>query len=107
MFVPALALLAALSAPHAVTDVVPAPGPFTDGTYLVGSDIAAGQYRTTGPDASEPVPMCFWSRNKDTDGQLSSIIANGIVKGPGIVSVKKGDNNVEFSGGCTWTKAGG
>lgn len=113
MFVPvcAVATLAAATLSGAFGGaVVYADTPSTpigDGTYLVGSDIAPGTYRTPGPDKSDAVPMCFWSRNKDSSGELSGIIANGAVQGPGLVTVKPGDNNVQFTGGCTWTKAGG
>jgi hypothetical protein len=84
----------------------PAAGTFSDGTYEVGADIPPGKYRTTGPDPSDALPMCYTARLKDTSGDPGSIISNNIVKGPGVFTVKSSDNAVEFSGGCTWTKAG-
>jgi hypothetical protein len=71
---------------------------FTSGTYQVGSDIQPGRYKTPGGS------FCGWSRDSSDDGQLSSIIANDIVQGPGSVTIKSSDKFVEFSGDCTWTK---
>lgn len=91
--------------------VVPAPapvpsGPVTtvgDGTYQVGTDMAAGRYKTSGPDGSSAMNMCYVSRNKNDSGEFDAIIANQIVQGPGSVTVKKGEF-AQFSGGCSWTK---
>lgn len=91
--------------PAAVVPQAPA-GPATqagDGTYQVGTDIAAGQYKTPGPDKTAVIPSCYWSRLKDDSGEFSAIIANNVVQGPGSVTVKKGEY-LELSGGCTWTK---
>ena len=71
---------------------------FTSGTYQVGSDIQPGRYKTPGGS------FCGWSRDSSDDGQLSSIIANDIVQGPGSVTIKSSDKFVEFSGDCTWTR---
>lgn len=90
----------------AATAAAPAKpaGPATavgDGTYQVGTDMAAGRYKTPGPPTSGDFAMCYWSRNKDDSGD--SIITNQLVKGPGSVTVKAGEF-FEVSGGCTWTK---
>lgn len=79
-----------------VADTLPvAPeGPLTTfgpGTYLVGEDIAAGSYKTKGPEQDASIAMCFWSRKKDDSGSFDSIIANEIVKGQGRVTIKKGE----------------
>lgn len=76
-----------------VADAKPA-GPLTtfgDGTYLVGEDIAVGSYRTPGPEKSSYSDMCYWSRKKNDSGEFEAIIANEIVRGPGRVTVKKGE----------------
>lgn len=106
----AAAPAAAPVAPAApIAPVAPAPvasGPVTtvsDGTYQVGTDMTAGRYKTTGPDGSGALDMCYVSRNKDDSGEFDAIIANQIVQGPGSVTVSDGEF-AEFSGGCTWTK---
>lgn len=79
-------------------------GPLTsidEGTYLVGEDVKAGSYKTSGPSDS----MCYWSRNSDDSGELDSIIANDILQGPGRVTVNKGE--IFETNGCdTWELAG-
>lgn len=88
-----------LVAPPTTTSAMPSVnGPFGSGTYLVGSEIAPGQYRTDGSS------FCGWSRNRDTSGEFGAIIANGIVQGPTTMTVQAGDGAIEFSGTCTWTR---
>lgn len=87
----------------------PAPKPAgpattaTDGTYQVGTDIAAGRYKTPGPGADSVIHDCYWARTKDDSGDLTAIIANGNAQGPGSVTIKAGEF-FQTSGGCTWTK---
>jgi hypothetical protein len=61
-----------------------------DGTYLVGKDIKAGQYRTQNPDGS-----CYWARLKGTGGGVDDIIANGNPSGPAIVTIAASDKAFE------------
>lgn len=75
-----------------------APG---DGTYLVGSDMAAGTWKTDGPDG----PLCYWERAKDSTGDFSSIIANDNITGTGRVTVFKGET-FKTTGCKDWTKVG-
>lgn len=76
----------------------PAPaGPLTtvsDGTYLVGTDMEAGSYKTSGGKG------CYWARLKDDGGQ--NIIANNLGDGPARFTTKKGEY-VEIAR-CTFTK---
>jgi hypothetical protein len=83
----------------------PAPsGPATSidgGTYVVGSDIEAGTYRTTGSASGLP---CYWARLKDTTGEFSSIITNGSPTGQATVTIKSTDGAFETAGCGTWQK---
>jgi hypothetical protein len=87
--------------------IQPAPtGPvtsFTSGTYVVGTDIVAGTYKTTGSTSSLP---CYWARRKDTSGDFAAIIANGNPSGPTTVTISKSDGAFETSGCDTWQKVG-
>ena len=69
-----------------------APGVATsfagEGEYLVGTDIKAGTYRTAGAEGSTG---CYWARLKDASGEFDAIIANNILKGPGRVTLNKGE----------------
>ncbi|MFP5022402.1 hypothetical protein [Pseudonocardia phyllosphaerae] len=97
---------ASSSAPEQTAPAQTTSGPTTtvsDGTYQVGTDIAAGRYKTAGPTSDSFGGMCYVSRNKDDSNEMDSIIANDIAQGPSSVTVKKGEF-AEFSGGCTWTK---
>ncbi|MFD5574129.1 hypothetical protein [Streptomyces cadmiisoli] len=78
-------------------------GPSTSigsGTYLVGEDVKAGSYKTSGPTDD----MCYWARNKNDSGELEAIIANGILEGPGRVTLNKGEV-FETSGCEVWELA--
>lgn len=76
-----------------------------DGTYLVGTDIKAGQYKTDGPDPKAVIPNCYSARMKDNSGAITSIIANNNSAGPDRVTVSSGEY-LQLSGGCTWNLVG-
>ena len=73
---------------------------FSDGTYVVGTDIHAGIYKTNG--ASEI--GCYWARLASLSS--NDITDNGIVTGPTTIQVKATDKALELSGGCSWSKIG-
>jgi hypothetical protein len=75
----------------------------TDGTYVVGADITAGEYKTNGGgDVAEL--GCYWARLSSLNP--SDIIDNGFVKRPTTIEVQASDKALQTSGGCTWTKLG-
>ncbi|GAA4784300.1 hypothetical protein GCM10023200_17400 [Actinomycetospora chlora] len=99
---------AASAAPSAAApaQVTPPSGPatsFGDGTHVVGEDIEPGTYRTAGP-ADGGMGMCYWSRLRNTSGELDGIIANGVPTGPSTVTIRSGDAAFETTGCQTWTK---
>jgi hypothetical protein len=83
------------------TITAPPPGPKAaiaeDGTWLVGSDIQPGTYR------SSTDPDCYWARLKDTTGAFEAIITNGN-GGNQIVTVKPTDKAFESTRCAPWTK---
>lgn len=103
----ALPTIATVPAAQSTAAAAPqAAGPATqigDGNYQVGVDIAAGRYKTAGPGGNGALDICYWQRTKDDSGDFDSIISNDLFKGPGSVTVKKGEF-VKLTGGCTWTK---
>lgn len=100
------------AAPETVVETVaPAPpveatnaaGTIGEGVWRVGTDVEAGTYRTTGPDSSG-LGMCYWARASDPSGEFNSLITNGILEGPGVVTIEDGE--VFTSNGCNpWTLA--
>lgn len=74
--------------------------PVSDGNYLVGSDLAAGTYRTTGTEWDG----CYWARVQG-DG---AIIENGFVTfAPDGITVTVHDGEGFQSQGCaSWKKVG-
>ncbi|NHI05474.1 hypothetical protein STPH2_0837 [Streptomyces sp. KO7888] len=68
------------------------PGPATsfsgEGEYLVGEDIKAGTYKTSGPEDEWGY---YWERAKDASGEFGSIIANNNLEGTGRVTLNKGE----------------
>lgn len=88
----------ALPSPVTSTSTSPTPaGPLTtvtDGTYLVGTDMEPGSYKSAGSTG------CYWARMKDDAG--SNIIANNLGDGPARFTAKKGEY-VQIAR-CTFTK---
>ncbi|WP_156934829.1 thermonuclease family protein [Pseudonocardia spinosispora] len=76
----------------------------SDGTYVVGTDIEAGTYRTAGPDETALIKMCSWSRRKDTSGEIGSVIATNIAQGPTTVTIKPTDRAFESRGCTPWNR---
>lgn len=73
---------------------------FGDGIYVVGEDIAAGEYRTDGADGSNPVG-CYYAFLSST-GADADILDNNIVEGQTRVTLTDGD--VFESSSCgEWT----
>lgn len=77
---------------------------FSDGTYEVGTDIAAGKYKTPGPGSTDIMDSCYMEVG-DGSGSLSGISQNDNLTGPGVVTLKKG-RTFKVTGDCTWTKVG-
>ncbi len=73
-----------------------------EGTWLVGSDIAPGTYRTQ-TEGDGIFDSCYWARLSDLSGELDAIIANENVSGQGLVTIEASD--FAFETGCTWTPA--
>lgn len=82
------------------------PSSFTgEGQYLVGEDIQAGTYRSTGADQDSVFPNCYWARLKNASGEFDAIIANDNIQGQGRVTVSKGEY-FKTSGCQDWKKVG-
>ncbi|MEU2424726.1 hypothetical protein ABZ619_27515 [Streptomyces sp. NPDC007851] len=85
------------------------PGPPSsfsgEGQYLVGEDIQAGTYRTSGPEKDSVIPNCYWARLKNASGEFDAIIANDNIQGQGRVTVNKGEY-FKTSGCQDWQKVG-
>jgi hypothetical protein len=67
----------------------------TDGTYLVGTDIQPGMYRTPGGSA------CYWARLRSLD--TSDIIDNNNSTGPQVIEILPTDRAFKTSNCQTWT----
>lgn len=70
-----------------------------DGTYIVGTDIAAGKWRSSGGDG-----YCYWARLSAFTGTLNAIIANDLADGRTIVTIRSTDKGFKTSGCGTWTR---
>jgi hypothetical protein len=79
----------ASTTPSSVSD----PGAYGDGVHLVGEDILAGTY-----DGIVNGRVGYWARLKGTEGAIASIIENGVVKGPFVLTIEAGDKAVELRG---------
>jgi len=77
------------------TETKPAVASFGNGTHIVGTDIKAGTYRSSGKST------CYWARQKGFGGQLDDIIANGN-NSPEIVTIAVSDAAFQTSGCGQW-----
>lgn len=78
------------------TPTTAVPGPRTtygDGTYLVGTQIPPGDY--TGVVTGQ---VGYWARLRSTDGVIGAIIANGLPRGPFVLTINQSDMAVELRG---------
>ena len=80
-----------------VVAIAVGPLAFGNGTWVIGKNIPAATYHTQGTN------QCYWERDKNFDGTLSSINANDIVVGPDIVTVLGSDAAFKSDGCDTWT----
>ncbi len=71
---------------------------FGQGTFIVGTDIAPGTYRSRGGDG------CYWQRLSSFTGGLNSIIANDNAVGSAIVTISRSDKGFGSNGCGTWTR---
>jgi hypothetical protein len=77
------------------------PGPKTEfgpGSYRVGTDIAAGTYRSSATSTN-----CYWKRLSNFTGQ-DDILANYLSASPTTVTILASDKGFETRNCGTWTK---
>lgn len=95
---------AAKARPTVTVTVTTTPIPkvaFSDGTYRVGPNIAAGTYQ--GVTTSDG---CYWERLRGFGGTLDDVIANYFGRGPTIVTIAPTDVGFRSSNCGGWTKIG-
>jgi hypothetical protein len=73
-----------------------------DGVYVVGQDIPAGIYHTSG-NGGGALDQCYYATLSSTN--TSDILDNNNFNGPETVDLS-GAYAFQISGGCTWTKMG-
>jgi hypothetical protein len=83
-----------------------APAGIGDGTYVVGTDIKPGLYKTSGPADTGALANCYWERDRDLSGGMDSIIANDNASGPTTVQISASDKAFKTSGCAPWVKVG-
>jgi hypothetical protein len=70
-----------------------------DGTYIVGTDISPGKWKSTGGDG-----LCYWARLNAFTGTLAAINANGLPSGRVIVTIRSTDKGFKTSGCGEWVR---
>ena len=71
---------------------------FGAGTYIVGTDMHPGTYRSSGDGD------CYWERLKNFTGGFNSIIANDNTSHPTIVTIRGTDAGFHSADCGTWKK---
>lgn len=74
--------------------------PFGEGTYIVGTDIAPGTWRSAGGSS------CYYARLKGFTGRLDDIIANDLGSTTPVVSIAASDRGFTSHGCGAWNKIG-
>ena len=92
-------------APETATPTKPTiTGPATsidaDGTFVIGTDILPGRYRTAGGS------KCYWERQSGLGGSFSEIISNSSAEGQQVVEIAPTDAAFETRGCGFWEKIG-
>jgi hypothetical protein len=72
--------------------------PFGDGTFIVGTDVAPGLWRSQGGTS------CYWERLRGFGGTLDDITANENAGASGLVQISESDKGFSSSRCGTWTK---
>ncbi|HLA68045.1 MAG TPA: hypothetical protein VJP05_11215, partial [Acidimicrobiia bacterium] len=74
----------------------------SDGHVLVGTDLAPGSWRGSGPASGD---YCYWERLSGFSGELDDIIANDFTSSSSVVTIKSTDVGFYADPDCgTWTK---
>lgn len=88
-------------APVAPETDAEAVGIYDEGTYVVGRDIAPGDYWTPGPTTDD---YASWRRLSGLGGTSDETIALDSVEGPAQITISASDKAVMFYGPCQWTQ---
>lgn len=101
----ALTALAATGVAVASAGVAGATTSFGSGTYLVGVDIAPGQYAATGQ--YDDYMGCYWERLSGTSGDYDEVLANDYTHSGRVVVTILPSDYAFFSEDCgPWTRIG-
>lgn len=73
----------------------------TSGTWLVGTDIAPGRYRSKGP--AEASKSCEWSRQRGLSNSFFDIVESGQARGSVTVTIAPEDVSFTSSSCADWT----
>ena len=73
---------------------------FGNGTWIVGSDIKAGTYRSSKTNSG-----CYWERLSGFSGELDDIVANGVTDAIWVVEIASTDAGFSTERCGTWTEA--
>ncbi|MGH9248342.1 MAG: hypothetical protein ACRD0W_02320 [Acidimicrobiales bacterium] len=88
------------SAATAAEETVAASAIPGEGLFVVGEDISAGEYKTSGPSGNN-IAGCYYAFMSDTSA-TAEIVDNNILQGQGRVTLSDGDV-FETSGCADWT----
>lgn len=72
-----------------------------NGVFLVGADFVPGTYRSVANTAA-----CYWQRSNSADGDVATIITNGIAKGAPTVTIEPTDATFGTSRCNPWVRIG-
>jgi hypothetical protein len=74
---------------------------FGGGTYIVGTDIAAGTWKSSGGTG------CYWEREKGFSGSINDVITNDFLDTSAVVTIKSSDRGFKATETCgLWIKIG-
>ena len=74
-------------------------GEFGDGTWIVGTDIKPGTYRTANASG-----LCYWARLSGMTGDLDDVLANGNPDKSTTITIRKTDKAFQSERCGTWQR---
>lgn len=84
-----------------LSPITPSPvSPFSDGMYLVGSDVGPGTWRNVGPTGT-----CYWERLSGFSGNFEQLEANGLSDSQQVVTISETDAGFQSNRCGTWERA--
>jgi hypothetical protein len=87
---------------HRCSQITKSKTSFGDGTFIVGTDVTPGTYKSDGSGAGSA--KCFWARLSGFGGSLNETTQNNVESNPAMVVIRDTDKGFQSSFCGTWAR---